>query len=236
MKWAFMVFLVGSMLVAGCGRTEKAENRTADIKEQTAQSLKKIEKAKKAHPAEVKVDPCKLLTADLIHAHFDTGKAEVKFKSDLDIANPICTAKWKKPNAAEIEKKMQSAMMDYVQAQAQGKKVPMPDMRTNDEVSLTISGSRFETAAAAASDFQSAMKSLNQGVSASSGGQTFTFQAHTTPVEGVGDQAQWSAKMHQLSVQSGNHIFHVTVRMHSDAAKDLPKAKELATAVAGNLD
>ncbi len=230
----FMIFALSLSLITCGGEQQTAAPKPGDVESQVAEGRQKIEAAKAEHPSEIKLDPCKILTADLLQAHFEVGE-DLNLRSHQDSPNPLCSAEWEKPNAEELRSGFQKQMSDYLTAKAQGKDVKMPRMRLENEVSLTLSGRNFESSAQAAESFRSAMKKLNEGISGGSGKSKFTFQADTTPVPDVGDQAEWSPKMHQISVQSGRHIFHVTVKTHEDPADDLPKAKELASAIATEL-
>ncbi len=52
-----------------------------------------------------------------------------------------------------------------------------------------------------------------------------------TKVDGIGDGAHWSAKMKQLTVLSGNRMFHVGVAIELEDAANLELAKKLTAAI-----
>ena len=139
------------------------------------------------------------------------------------------------PDLVEIEAETATKMQEYMQKKMAGEDVKMPDFKTNDEASLTLVRPVFDDEAAAMSAFDSSMKMLSEGVSASHEGVTATVQADITPVNGIGDKAMWAAKMRQLSVVSGRQIIHVGVRTGAGAEADLATAQAMASDLLGKL-
>ena len=126
-------------------------------------------------------------------------------------------------------------MTDYMQRKMRGEDVPMPSFRTTNEVSLTIYSPTFDSKAAALAGFDSAMKRLSDGVTASAGDVEFTYQAEVEPVSGVGDKAMWVAKMRQLSFVTGNRLLHLSVNTGDDLDGELAMARNLAEDVMAAL-
>jgi hypothetical protein len=173
--------------------------------------------------------PCDLLTDALFRKHFDVdqGAAIIRQPSKYS-PQPLCTASVPKPNAAELEQRQQAEMAEYLKRKMRGEDVSLPSVRTDYEVTLTLL-EPAESADQAASNFDSAMRMLNKGVTGGNEEVEVTFQADTVPVSGIGDQAVWADKLHQLSVQHGRQIMHVTVNTGDGLKADQAKARAIAS-------
>ena len=223
---------VVAIAILACGGQE-----TEDVTPQNVENVitDEVEKRTGRKPS-TDTTPCEILDDELVRAHFEIGpEAEIKRSPSKYSPHPLCTVSWDKPNAEEIEQKNAAAMSEYLQAKMRGEDVKMPSFRTTNEVSLTLYDPEFEDASSAMSSFDSAMKSLSDGITASHEDVEMTFQADLTPVEGVGDKAMWAAKMRQLSVVDGTRIFHVGVNTGADLEADRAKAEAVAKAVAERI-
>lgn len=219
-------------LLLACGGKEEPESIVepvdAGVREATAGAAKSRDKATE--------DPCAILAGPVIRAEFGLDAAtEIQHEPSKYSPHPLCTARWQKPNAAELEQQSQAAMQEYMKKKMRGEEARMPSFRTTDEVTLTLYKGAFDSEAAAQQAFDSAMAVLNQGITGGSGDVEVKFQADTVPVEGIGDKAMWAEKMRQLSVVSGRRIFHLSVKTTGEAADELAHARHLAPLVAEAL-
>lgn len=220
--------VLASIVLAACGGTETSESATA-----TAIATAKPGTAATASSGDV--DPCAILDQDLIRRHFDVGAAEMDVRPSRRSRHLLCRVIWRKPDAAEIEKQTQAKMSEYMLAKARGEEVKMPSFHTDNDVSLTINMPPLETDEAAASAFQSAMQTLNDGFKDKDNPEAPPkFQYETELVGGVADGAFWTPGLSQLSVRSGRYVFHVTVQT-GDAGVNRAKARALASEIAKKL-
>lgn len=228
---------LAALLLAGCGDAEdKAagpSTRGADSTDRVASEAPARRRGAASADAQA---PCAILDDELLRAHFDIPDGTEITRSPSQYSpHPLCTVSWAKPDAAERQAQQQAAMMEYMQRKMQGEDVQMPSFRTANEVSLTLYAPPFDDAASALRSFDNAMKRLAQGITTEVNDEEYTFQADLEPVDGVGDKAAWVPRMSQLSVVSGNHIFHVGVNTGAEDDGDLETAKALAVAIAGEL-
>lgn len=226
-----LVLAASLVLLASCG--DSGEPDPSPVTMQGAgEALAPSGKAAAAATGPADVDPCSVLTDELLQAHFTIAPDTPINRRLSDYSpHPLCTVTWRKADADEIEARRGEAMNEYIMAKARGEKVSIPNFRTDDEMSLTLYQPLFESPGAAQGGLDQAMSVLQKGVSASHKGVEATFQADVVPVAGVGDKAAWAAKLRQLSVASGRRLFHVTVNTGAEREQEL----ETARAVAGSL-
>jgi hypothetical protein len=180
------------------------------------------------------VDPCTILTPDVVKTHFPkaspTGGAGKYAKN-------MCQYKWSKPNAAEVERrnqaKMKASMDARMAAMRAGKRYqPKPGEMApeslENEVWVSVPHFKMANDEQAARNFNDAVTRLNEGITRTVRGKTFTFQSKTEPVKGVGDRAEWVDKQRELGVLDGDRFFWVGVKVHGEAAKDRAEAIALA--------
>jgi hypothetical protein len=174
-------------------------------------------------------DPCSLLSDGMLRRSFDIALAtEVARESSKYTPHPHCTVTWRKPDADEIEQRQAEALQEYLQRRMRGENVDPPTMSASNRVALTLFGEPRGDAAARA-EFEGAMRVLADGFSGKHDGVELTFQADLTPVVGIGQQAMWAARLHQLSVLSDSgQIFHLVVETGLDASAELEAASEMA--------
>jgi hypothetical protein len=218
-----------AMGISACGGDDSRSTESA-----AADSVAREVLAKTGVEPASGAGPCEILSDGLIRAHFDiASEVEITRESYDYSPHPLCTVRWPKPNAAEIEAGTGEAMQEYMRKKMAGEDVKMPSFVTTDEVSLTLLKTVFDSGDVALASFDSAMKILSDGMTRKHKDVEVTFQADVTPVEGVGDKAMWAEKLHQLSVLSGRRIFHLGVKTGSD--NDADTAKAMANAVIAAL-
>lgn len=180
--------------------------------------------------------PCEILSDELIRGSFDLAADVALTRSPSKYSpHPLCTVRWAKPNAAEIEKRRAAEMSDYLQRKLKGEDVKMPSFATENEVSLSLYEPPFKSHDEALQAFDVAMKRLSDGITAKHEDVEMTFQADITPVDGVGRKAMWAPSLHQLSLVEGNRIIHVTVNLGESGEADLEKARSLANDITSRL-
>ncbi len=175
----------------------------------------------------VSLDPCAILTADLLRGLFDIGDAELSFRPGSSKANPSCVASWPVPNGEEVKVASAEAMQDYMMAKMAGEKDlgPMPIPHLDHEVRLTFAGKEYKDAAAAQAGYDALMVTLKEGVTAEGEYQgvkkKHTFRVeYDHEVEGVGEKAAWAPKLKQLTFVSGRQILHLNVDLGDPAENE----------------
>ena len=175
----------------------------------------------------VSLDPCAILTADLLRDLFDIDDAELSFRPGSSKANPSCVASWPVPNAEEVKVASAEAMQDYMMAKMAGEKDlgPMPIPHLDHEVRLTFAGKEYKDAAAAQAGYDALMVTLKEGVTAEGEYQgvkkKHTFRVeYDHEVEGVGEKAAWAPKLKQLTFVSGRQILHLNVDLGDPAENE----------------
>lgn len=222
------IFAMASFACGGGDESARAVDVERSIEQDIAEAT--------GRGASTSTEPCEVLAESVVRASFQIDPAvEIVRTPSKYSRDPLCTAKWAKPDADAIEQKRAELMTDYMTRKMQGEDVKMPSFRTQNEVSLTLSDNPADSPEQAMSMFDSAMKRLSDGVTHSHEGTEMTFQADLTPVDGVGRKAMWAASLRQLSVVDGNRIFHVGVNTGAELEAELEKAKEIANKVAREL-
>lgn len=225
--------LAGALVfTAACGGSSDEPAKASSVEQQVAKQVE----AATGMKASQDDTPCKILDDELIRAHFTVPEgAEITRNPSKFSPYPLCMVSWPKPNAAEIQAQIGQAMQDYMKKKMAGEDVKMPVFRTTDEVSLTLYEPPFDSPEAARRGLESAMDMLSKGITGSHKDVEVTIQADATPVEGVGDEAMWVARMHQLSLTSGVRLLHISVRTADDPEVDKPLAVAVARDVIERL-
>ena len=224
MKTRLVMVVLLMVVLLACGGNESGD----------AVSVAEVSKPD-ARPEATEIDPCAILDEELVRAHFEIGEAELTSRQSTSTHHPLCRVAWAKPDAAEIEKKAQEGMAEYIKAKARGEDAKMPSFQTENEVHLTVNFPPSETSEGAAASFGSAMQVLEQGIQDRDNPDAPPkFKYDTVLVEGVGENARWAPKLSQLSVQSGLYVFHVGVRT-GDPEVNKEKAMALAADIAKKL-
>ena len=175
-------------------------------------------------------DPCHILTREFLEEFFEI-QGELTRNPSRHSPHPYCMVTWRKADADAIEEKNKAMMMQYIQDKAAGKDVTLPNERTDNIVSLTINSPLFDTESEASNGFETVKKILSEGKSVEVKGKIYNSGAREIiSISGVGNKAIWTPSLHQVSVQSGKAIFHVTVEAGKDAA-----SRELAERIAIKL-
>lgn len=245
---AIIAFLVA---LAGCDREqEPAEAESADETLASAEAVAgEPEKAEPGDGDGEGRDPCAVLTEELVRETFQVPDDAQLEQNRVERTHPNCSYSWAKPNAEELRAEFQKKQQERIQQMAKnmGKKggvqglidgiADMPSL--DNEVGLTLVGFEYDDEEAAAKAFDRNMETLNKGITqkvkTGAGDDEVTFQMRTEPVEGVGDQAAWSARMDQLSVRQGDTLFHVRTALHGETEKNLEAAKKLTKEVIDRL-
>ena len=225
--------LAGALLLAACSDSDEIETDTIDVfanpPAADTEGMQVATVTQRARQAleNVELDPCELLTDDLIRAHLPSA-ANVTLERRLSeySMHPLCVVIWRKPDADAIEASAGPAMQEYMQRKMRGEDVQMPRFRTNDELTLTLFEPVFADPRLAHSSFDQAMAILQKGVTGSHDGGQVSFQSDVVSVPNVGDKASWAEQLRQLSVVTGGRIFYITVNTGAD------NAQERATAIA----
>lgn len=226
---------VAVLALVGCG-DDAAEGGTSGSAEQAiAEGQQAIAEAQAGPDSEV--NPCEVFTEAMVGAVVDIPEgAQVEQRRGSGVTSKLCTYRWEDPNFdqeahnREMMQKMQEALREGRMPQG------IADMATSARSGAELSYTHqpeSENAATARQQFESAMEMLNRGITRTidrgpQKGQSVSFQFSTVSVEGVGDAAEWSERMHQLSVLDGRQVFHLSVKVAEDAAGDLELAKQLA--------
>jgi len=105
-------------------------------------------------------------------------------------------------------------------------KNPDETKRFSGRVDVAIPKRSFADAGSAKAGYDKSLEELAKAMT--TGGKKPEFEA----VEGIGDAASWYAGLAQLSVVSGNRLFHVSIsQMGNDKAAALALAKDVAKAI-----
>lgn len=143
--------------------------------------------------------------------------------------HPHCTAIWRKADADDIERRQAEALQEYLRRRMQGEKVEPPAVSSTNRVALTLFGQPHEDSSAGRAEFHGAMRLLAVGYTGEYDGMELTFQAELEPVAGIGQQAMWAPRLHQLSVFSDSgQIYHLVVETGPDGSAEFSAAREMA--------
>jgi hypothetical protein len=223
------------IFVVGCGEQEQEDATVVEVAEPVEvvePSLNSLKERSQRAQAEAELDPCDLLSDDVIRGQFDSAaEADISRRLSDYAVHPMCVVSWPKPNAAEIEARTAAAMSEYLERKMRGEEVKMPSLATQDEVTLTLFQPQFEDNARAIASFDQAMSVLQRGVKSRAGDTQVSFQTDVTPVDGVGDKATWSGGMRQVSVVQGTRIYYITVNTGSEPGVEEALALALAKGV-----
>lgn len=231
----FVAAMLAAVITA-CGDSSEQEADVVDVlsnpPEQTDSSgmqLATVTKRAQQVLEKMDINPCDLLTDEFVREHLPSSAGSpIQRKVSEYSVHPLCMVSWRKPDAGQIEAKTGAAMQEYMQRKMRGEDVPMPNMRTNDELTLTLFEPVFDDGKLAQDSFDQAMAILQKGVTGSHDGVEVTFQSDVYAVNGVGDKAAWAERLRQLSVVSGGRIFYVTVTTGADTADELATAVSVA--------
>ena len=162
--------------------------------------------------------PRSLLTEELVKEVFPVGAAELSFREGAGAKyHPNWVAEWPVPNVDEVNAASAAKMQAYMKAKMAGEEVGrMPIPHVQNMVRLTMVGTSFPSTDAAKARFDGLVKFIEKGISREVEVQGKTHKvkfsaSYEHSVEGVGDQAAWSSKLHQLSFVAAKRIFHLIV-------------------------
>lgn len=232
--------LMCGLLLAGCGDDEGETPATPEnLEQQLAEAREAVAEAEAEAPEPEEVNPCEVLTEELVRANLEVPEgAEVRQSRGSGPASKLCTYSWDNPDfdeaahRREIMRKMREGMrkggaVEGIMEAAMG-------ARQSAEVNYTHMP-RLESEEAAETRFDGIVQMLERGISsdveAMGQKQTVTIQSGFDEVEGVGDQAAWSDRLHQLTVRDGTQIFHLSVRVEDEDEANQRLTEELARAI-----
>lgn len=237
-KWNALAVVL-AIGVAACGGGQ--EPAPVDTEKEARETIRRSRTGEKIRETKSGLDPCALLRSGVVAEVFAVDPAALTFRAGSS-RHPLCTARWRKPDADRIEAEAPQRMMDYtkrrMEAQQKGQPFdePMPVPRAENEVSLTIVDEAFASEAAAVASLEEVVGRMTRGVTVEVRGEQHTAQVdYEDWMEGVGDRAAWAPKLSQLSVAARGVVFHVGVQASSDAAGNRSQAIELARRVAQAL-
>lgn len=140
----------------------------------------------------------------------DTSQATVR--SNQLSGNDLCRILWEIPEIDQAER---------------NKRAVDRDLRDNNEVSLTIMGTSYDSAAAAVTSLEESVKQLTEGVTVEGGGGEQTVQTEFGDwLEGVGDRA--IRKGGSVLVAVNGRRFTAAVSVSDDKNENQTLAIELA--------
>jgi hypothetical protein len=197
--------------------------------------------------AEEASDPCALLTVGMIRDALEVPAAAEITSRLTPRPRPLCSYVWPKPNAEELREQAREAQQrharEIVKRMRAGEGVQgvlnagLDLPATDNRVSLTFAN-EADTPELALHWLADGNRRLNEGVSTQvkvrQREETVTLQASSVAVDGVGDGAFWSARMHDLSFVHETRLFSVHAEVgdgEGAADADLAAAKTLAAVV-----
>lgn len=189
---------------------------------------------------------CDVLRSGIVEEVFGVDAASVTYRPGSKfIPHPLCTASWDAPDQAEREAACQEEVMAHTQRRTQAMLAgetfdePMPECLQSTRgtsVSLTVTDEAFDSPAAAVASLESAVATLEEGITVTVQGKEHTTQVDFDDwMDGVGDQAAWAPRPRELLVASDGVRFAVTVQGAGDETACKAKAIEVAQRVAAQL-
>ena len=229
-------FCCGWLLLLGCGgeseQTAATPNTTESVNEVARAAQTRIDEAA-AQPPTTQVDPCSVLTEATVRRALSVAADVVIETRRGTAAQNVCTYIWPNPGFdeeaqnREMVRRMQKAMGEGGDARRLLEAASAA--RSGNQVSYTHMPT-LASAELARSTFTTSMARMNERIAK----MIERGPATTVAVVGLGDAAQWSPRMHQLSLVHGNRILHVMAQVGDDDDDDLTAAKRLALALIAN--
>ncbi len=194
-------------------------------------------------------NPCELVTPEMVRTALELGPdIEIEARrGSMRVTQKLCTYSWPNPayDADAHAREMMERMMKRARAGVRGQ-APEGDTLEDGIVDAASSlGEKFEvsytympeseSAEQARTNYDHAFELMNRGVSQTvmegvAEGREVTLRFPAVEVEGIGDAAFWSPRIHQLMVLSGQNTVSVTALVSEDDAENLSAAKALASA------
>lgn len=210
------------LVLVGCGGNSSSDSDRADSKPATAKGDG--------------LDPCDLLSEELVRSQFEVGDAEIAPRSSVHSRYSTCLVSWPRSNDAELQAEFQEKLKEYGMAKASGQNVEMPKPPRPCEMSLTVPNKRFDDAAAAQSALDGAMDILKNGLKSRPKDPERVREINIQPVDSLGDKAAWITPNNQISVAKGRGLFHLAVNVYDDPEANRAKAIELAKIFVKEID
>lgn len=228
-----------AMIASACGGAQQPP--AGDAEKEARETMRRARAGETIRETTSGLDPCAILRTGMVAEVFGVDPAALTFTAGSS-RHPLCTARWRKPDADRIEAEAPQRMMDYMKRrmEAQSKGQPfdekMPTARTENEATLTINDEPLADAAAAVARLERIVAQLGEGITTEVRGEQHTTRVEYEDwIDGVGDRAAWAPKLSQLSVAANGVLFHVGVQAFPDATENRARAIDLARRVAQAL-
>lgn len=230
------------LVLGGCGDDEEtaAPPTPESVQEQLAEAREQVAEATE-QGEESEVNPCEVLTEAVIRSTLDAVPEDAEIeqrRGSTRMTSKLCTYTWPNPDFDQEEhtRNMMKRMRERMRkgGTTEGIMELAMSARASAEINYTHMP-ELDSPEAAEAQFESIVRMLDRGISqeVEAMGKTtkVTIQSSMEPVEGVGDEASWSARMQQLTVRNGAQIFHLSVKVEDEAEANLELTKQLARAL-----
>ena len=226
--WYTFALVVSMAAFAACEDDAASPARTEEASAVAEEALEAL--ADEAPPQE----PCALLGAALVREVLSLD-ASVQLDGGPSAHVPqLCRYTWANPDydpAAQMRRLMKGyrpGSDGEVDADA------IAAAPAHFEASLTLTRPHPDSASAERS-LEEAVQRIGEGISAMAAGRTANFQSDARPVEGVGDQAYWIERSHELLVRFGARRVTIGAHIAQDEESNVQAAQALARAIAAEF-
>ena len=152
---------------------------------------------------------------------FDITPSDATFRPFQASGNDVCTVSWEIPD---------------LDPQEELRRVQDPELRYNNEVSLTLMGATYDSAEAAVSSLEQTVTTLTEGIAVEVGGRERTVQNNFGEwIDDVGDRAIRGRRGNSLQVASAGRRFTAAVSVSDDEAENAALVVELAKRIITEL-
>lgn len=228
--WTAIALILG--VATGCGSESEADVAEAvEAPDRAGLQAVAVEVSAAADGGERGEIACEVLRSGALVDVFGVMAEAASYTPGSNfIPHGLCTARWDRPNRAELD----AARLAYEAARAMATvrresfdDAPPPPSQY--EVSLTIIAQEYDSPAAAVASLEGAVAQLGQGVEVEVPGGNVLAQVDFEPwVEGIGDRAAWARGLEELSVAHDGVRYAVLVRGFDDAARNRDWTTRLA--------
>lgn len=260
MKKALSAAVVFGLLFISC----QSEENTEKPNESSEENVKKDE-IDLARFQEMAVEPCNLLTEQMVVEHFKVTAEELENdsyspKKDKISSYDICKYLWKKPNYDEIDKRNQEIIMSSMMESAKTGNtkgsidaamkmekskffVGLTNIDTYDD--QTKAQKRFELLhkIPEKKDMEKLNEEIDKQDSLSDQGKDMgkdiaggiASNMKFEKVEGIGDMAYWDFMSDRLDILYGNLQIGIVIHVSEIHEENIEAGKKIATAVMGQF-
>jgi len=203
------------ILLTACGRSETAAQDPVSSPQETVDRALRSE----ATTAPAGADSACGLLEPIASELFVPSDTEPNVREPTYSGNHLCIISWEIPG---------------IDSQEETRRVSTKGLRYNNEVSLTIMGTTFDSPEEAVASLEGTVASLTEGVTVKVAGQEQTVKRKFGDwIEGLGDRA--IRKGSSVHVAAGGVRFTVAVSVSDDRAENQIKAVELARRIIDRL-